>query len=750
VRSTCRALGVVLVVGLAAACGDNIGAPDGVPSDAWMSIESDGPPPPGDPAVGVWDSGFEMPGVSGFGARVEDIAIDGDGSIVVAGIFADAAGLPALDIARWDGSDWSALADGLDGWVKAIEFDAAGTLWAAVTASDVSSGALARWTGTAWETANTTDGAIHGLAIVDDGIAVAGDFTGGVRVLDPADDQWTMVAPGGVNGSATAIAATTGDGFCVAGSFDSIDGVAVENAACWDGADWTALGVGLPGGVATLVRSPGGEWFAGGTLTFIVDPMTGEYEAGVGHLVGGTWQPFQGGIDNGFINEVRAIAFAGDAVYVGGHFQDAGPTNVPATHLAEYTPGGGWRELGGGLLNDVGVFLPYIVGAGDIAVASDGSLWVGGLFTRAGAVPAVNVARIPTTGAGSALVGPRVVLGVGGFVDTVTPGDASGVIAGGGFAFAGQTLLDNVGILDGETWTPIGPGITGIVRDAIVLYPGARIAVAGELFIDGAPAAYAEWNGTSWEMPGGRVDGVGFALEAGANRDVWLGGDLFAAGATPLGNLAHLSNETWTADAIFDGRVSALAMYGGELVAGGSFTMVDATPASAIAVRDAAGTWSELGGGIDGAFGYVNAIAVATAPQDFSFGIVIGGEFDGVGGQPIPDLARFDGMEWSDLSTGFTTTDFTFVSALRPHFQGFGGTGVFVAGGFSMIGGIPASNIAWFDGTAWHALGAGLADLAEEMVVIDDVLVVGGPFTAAGGKPSSGIARWDFRRSTAR
>ena len=38
------------------------------------------------------------------------------------------------------------------------------------------------------------------------------------------------------------------------------------------------------------------------------------------------------------------------------------------------------------------------------------------------------------------------------------------------------------------------------------------------------------------------------------------------------------------------------------------------------------------------------------------------------------------------------------------------------------------------DGAAWHALGAGLADLAEEMVVIDDVLWIGGPFTAAGGR----------------
>jgi hypothetical protein len=34
----------------------------------------------------------------------------------------------------------------------------------------------------------------------------------------------------------------------------------------------------------------------------------------------------------------------------------------------------------------------------------------------------------------------------------------------------------------------------------------------------------------------------------------------------------------------------------------------------------------------------------------------------------------------------------------------------------------PAQNIAWFDGTAWHALEGGVSDLISAMVVKDDVL----------------------------
>ena len=727
-----------LVVGvplLLVACGDNRGAgPDGRGPDA-DAAGPDAARPPGDPTTGAWIDAFGLPGPSGFGSRVEDVALATDGSVYAAGIFEDAAGVPVHNVARWDGTDWQPLGAGLDGWVRAIAFDTTGTLWAAVSSEDVSTGSVARWDGTAWTTANTLDGAIRDLAIVSAGIAVVGDFTGGVRVLDPSDDSWIDVAPGGVgNGAPSAIAATT-TGFCVAGSFDSIDGVAAENAACWNGTAWSRLGTGLPGGVAVLAQSPGGTWYAGGTLTFIVNPSTGAYVAGIGRLVNGTWRPFQGGIDNGFINEVRAIAFQGTDVLVGGHFQTAGNTDVPASHLVRFTPGAGWSEIDGGLANDVGVFLPYIIGASDIEIAADGTLWVGGLFTRAGGSPAVNIARFPPTGAPAALVGPHQVLGVGGFVDGLAAGADGGVIAGGAFAFGGQTPLVNLGTLRDESWSDLGGGVAGIVRDVMTL-PDGRVAIAGELLIDGSPAAYAEWDGQAWQLPGGRVVGTGFALVQDAAGTIWLGGELTDAGGATVSNLAKLASGAWTSGGMFDQRVTSLALQGDTLIAGGLFTQVDGTAASAIAIRPAGGAWAELGGGVDGDFNYVTAVAVHP-----TLGVIVGGEFPGIGGVPAVDLAAWDGTTWHDLGAGFEVDDFGLVTAILPY-----GPGVFVAGGFAAVGGAPASNLGWFDGAAWHALGAGLADLAEEMVVVDDVLWIGGGFTAAGGRPASGIAAWDFRR----
>jgi hypothetical protein len=717
---------VPLVVSLTlGGCGGCKGEPGGGP-DADDDVAVDAAVP-GDPTTGAWRDVFGLPGPSGFGSRVEDVELGPDGKTYAAGIFSDAAGVPALDVAVWDGTDWAPLGDGLAGWVRAIAFDADGDLWAAVTSEQADAGSVQRWDGTAWTVEGTAaGGGVHDLAIVDGGIAVVGAFTaidgvttGSVAFHDGTG--WHALGDGTINGEATAIAAQPG-GFCVAGSFDTIGGVAAENAACWSGTAWSALGAGLPGGIAVLARSPTGTWYAGGTLTFVVDPDTGAYEAGIAILNGSTWEPFEGGIDNGFINEVRAIAFDGDDVLVGGCFASAGDSDVPASFIARWSPTTGWSQLAGGLRNDVGVFLPSIVGGNDIEVAGDGSLWIGGLFTRTATTPSVNLVHVSTAGVPAALVGTHPVLGVGGFIDDLALDGAGHVVAGGSFAFAGTTPTDSLASFDGTGWTDLGDGLAGIVRDVVVRQDGS-IAVAGELVYEDAPIAFAQSTGSGWSLPGGAVDGVGFALVEDADGVLWLGGQLGAGD-----NLLRLDGSTWTPDGTFDDRVSALAILDGDLVAAGSFT-------GRISIRSD-GAWAVPGGGLDGDFAYATTLAVSPA-----LGLVVGGEFDGAGGNGAKDLARWDGSAWHDVGGGVDGFGgFGFVSALLAY-----GDGLFVSGGIDTAGGtVTVSNLAWYDGTAWHDLGGGLADLAESMVVSDQVLYVGGPFTVAGGRPASGLAAWDF------
>jgi hypothetical protein len=76
------------------------------------------------------------------------------------------------------------------------------------------------------------------------------------------------------------------------------------------------------------------------------------------------------------------------------------------------------------------------------------------------------------------------------------------------------------------------------------------------------------------------------------------------------------------------------------------------------------------------------------------------------------------------------------------------GTSV-VGGGFTKAGGLPAANIARWNGADWQQLGSGapVASLFDPYSVcalmpFDDALFVGGAFSSAGGQPSPFIARW--------
>lgn len=702
-----------------------------------QSPPPDGPPPDsgvefGDPTTGAWRDGFALPGASGFGARVEAVAIAADGKVAITGIFEDVGGVPARNVATWTGTDWAPLGPGLDGWVRAAEFDGAGVLWAAATSDDTASAVLARWNGTAWTAAPALNGMIFDIAIAGDGIVAVGDFTGGVGVYRAATNAWENVAPAGVDGRVTAVAATE-TGFCVAGAFASINGVTADSAACWNGTAWSALGTGLPGGVAVLARSPSGTWFAGGTLGFAIDPENGVFDFGIAHLVGTTWQPFEGGIDHGFINEVRAIAFQGPDVIVGGQFLSAGTNPIPADHLARWSPIAGWSELGGGVFNEIGVFLPSIIGANEIAIAPDGKLWVGGLYTRAGGRPAVNVAVI-TNDTAASVVGPHQLLGLGGLINGGAADRDGSLVVGGRFGFAGSAPLRNVGRFKDGAWSAIGEGIDGVVRD-VLLRKNGNIALAGEFAIGADVSAYAEWNGTAWTIPGGPVEGSAHALAEDGAGALWIGGDLVAAGTAQVKNIAKLDGTTWAAAGSFDDRVNGLEIYGGKVIAAGLFTKADDQPAAGIAVGSGS-AWSEFAGGLDGENSYINALTVSP-----TLGLVIGGQFPGVGGVVASDLARWDGTAWKALGTKFDDETFSFVSALEPY-----GNGLFIAGGFETAGGGPAKNVAWYDGAAWHKLGPGVGDLSESLVVIDDALYLGGPFTSAGGVPASGLSVWDFKR----
>jgi hypothetical protein len=70
--------------------------------------------------------------------------------------------------------------------------------------------------------------------------------------------------------------------------------------------------------------------------------------------------------------------------------------------------------------------------------------------------------------------------------------------------------------------------------------------------------------------------------------------------------------------------------------------------------------------------------------------------------------------------------------------------GDLLAGGnFSTAGGVPASRVARWNGSAWAPIGTGITGFRVNAITVrpNGDLVVGGAFTAAGGSPASNIAR---------
>lgn len=134
--------------------------------------------------------------------------------------------------------------------------------------------------------------------------------------------------------------------------------------------------------------------------------------------------------------------------------------------------------------------------------------------------------------------------------------------------------------------------------------------------------------------------------------------------------------------------------------------------------------------------------------------LYVGGVFDTADGGTALGIARWDGVQWSQVQLGAIGAG---VRALGVWDDG-NGPALYVGGNFGQVGLTPANNIAKWDGANWSALGAGvdhatLPPLVTSICVYDDgdgeALYVCGRINSAGGSAVNGIAKWDGTTWTA-
>jgi hypothetical protein len=357
-----------------------------------------------------------------MGRGVNDIVntlLAGDDGIYAGGKFISAGGKAALKIARWEGGAWEALGDGL----HPQEY--------------------------------IDNGAVNALTAYDKKIYAVGEFG---RRGDPSEDVYwrdvsNVAAWDGSGWNHLPIVKMNGDGRSIA----PVEAVVSFRGALYAGRNdkvmrwadtvWTSTGIPqLPVvGIYTLVNDKDQHIYAG--------TRNGVYGwdgiASAWTMIGAT------------DDSVIAIAVDGSRLFAGGRFMKVG--DMPANRIAMYDIiGGTWSTLGPGV-DRFDVRRPPSVNA--LAV-SNGLLYVGGLFSR-----------------------------------------------------AGDVTVGNIATWDGETWSPLGSGTDSVVKAIAIagddLYLGGGFKVVG----GSIPSwFFAHWNAhATAAVAAGKHERKGMTLRAEPN-----------------------------------------------------------------------------------------------------------------------------------------------------------------------------------------------------------------------------------------
>lgn len=309
---------------------------------------------------------------------------DGTGeALFVGGDFDNAGGSPAANLAKWNGTSWSAVGGGVNGVVRALAVHngalAVGGQFS--MAGMVQANNVALWNGVAFSALGTgTSAMVRALASFGGALVAGGEFAsaGGVTVNYVArwnGAAWSDMAGGmsamgvGATPIVRALAAFSGE-LIAGGGFTIAGGVPVNYIARWNGTSWLPLGSGMDQAVHALGLL-GADLVAGGAFNF----SSGVFTSHVARWNGSFWSAF--GL--GRPAEVSALSVFNGALIAGGGFTGLGPNG--ADSLARWN-GATWDPLGAGVDDRV-----------DALAAFDDELIAGGAFLMAGGSPSAYFAR---------------------------------------------------------------------------------------------------------------------------------------------------------------------------------------------------------------------------------------------------------------------------------------------------------------------------------------------------------------------
>ena len=196
----------------------------------------------------------------GFNGRVLSMTNDIHGNIYVGGSFSEVGSTVLNNIAKWDGTKWTALGAGLEGDVYTMTVDKYGNLYAGGKfnlSGNTKVNHVAKWDGTNWTALSTgLDSNCHTLATDGKYLYVGGMFNkaGGqpaknIARWDLIEHTWSSLGTG-LNSYCYALAFDNRYYLYTGGSFSTAGDTAVNSIARWNTADakWEKVGDGLSNG----------------------------------------------------------------------------------------------------------------------------------------------------------------------------------------------------------------------------------------------------------------------------------------------------------------------------------------------------------------------------------------------------------------------------------------------------------------------------------------------------------------------
>lgn len=334
-----------------------------------------------------------------------------------------------------------------------------------------------------------------------------------------------------------------------------------------------------------------------------------------------------------------------------------------------------------------------------VAVAADGSVWIGGEFTAVDGQPRAQIARLSPQGALQPGVG--VTAAPNGRVHALLAQADGSVIVGGAFTRVGGVARGRIARLGADGRLDVGyaagVGADGRVR-ALAQRPDGRVVAGGEFdrFDDQSATRLAllDSAGRGIALPLlPEFDGMVRALQVDRAQRVWVGGQFSTQPQGPLRALVRLRE---------DGRLDETAV-------------------------------PEVLGGTG-----VHALAVDDVDR-----VLLAGDFDRVAGVPMAGFARIgaDGR----FDTGFEPDALGSPGARALLWQLDGG--LLVGGDFNLVGGVPQRGLVRFDEEGLRERpfprSVFLQGIAYSLVLDSRKrLQLAGGFNFANAEPRASLARW--------